>query len=161
MRISPAGLEHLAQSEGRSAFPYQDSAGLWTLGVGHRLTPSDLSSGKVYIASENRSADYRHGLRVEDMDALLGSDLAWVEETLTAAVHVPLTQHQADALLCLVFNIGTQAFKQSTLLTRLNAGAYDEVPAQMARWIYAGGKVRRGLRTRRQREISLWLKQES
>jgi lysozyme len=52
--------------------------------------------------------------------------------------------------------VGTQAFKSSTLLKKLNQGLYDEVPAQLRRWNKAGGKVIQGLINRREKEIVLW-----
>jgi lysozyme len=46
--------------------------------------------------------------------------------------------------------------KDSTLLKRLNAGAYAEVPRQLRRWSFADGKQVQGLLNRRENEIKLW-----
>ena len=67
-------------------------------------------------------------------------------------VKVPLAQHQFDALVSFVFNLGAGAFAESTLLRELNAGRYDAVPLQLDRWVKAGGKTLEGLVRRRKAE---------
>ena len=57
------------------------------------------------------------------------------------AVKVPLEQDQFDALTSFVFNVGSGAFGESTLLKLLNVGKYDEVPAQLDRWVKAGSRT--------------------
>jgi len=59
----------------------------------------------------------------------------------------------------LVYNIGFGAFKRSTLLRLLNAGASkEEVAKQFLRWNKAGGKEIKGLTNRRQAEYNLFIK---
>jgi lysozyme len=55
-----------------------------------------------------------------------------------------------------VFNLGAGNLRHSTLAQKINSGAWDDVPAQIRRWVYAGGKVQAGLVTRREREVQLW-----
>ena len=43
-----------------------------------------------------------------------------------------------------------------TMLKKLNAGEYEEVPSQMKRWNKAGGKVLQGLIRRREAESLLF-----
>jgi len=57
-----------------------------------------------------------------------------------------------------VLNIGVPAFEKSTLLKKLNAGQYEQVPVELRRWIYAGGQVSPGLQNRRNSEIGQWSK---
>jgi len=71
-------------------------------------------------------------------------------------ITVNLNQHQFDALVSFVFNVGAGAFQQSTLLQRLNAGRYDAVPGQLRLWNKGGGKVLPGLVTRREAEARLF-----
>jgi lysozyme len=54
------------------------------------------------------------------------------------------------------FNVGASAFKQSTLLKRLNARDFVDVPNQLRRWNKSGGKKVQGLVNRRENEIKLW-----
>lgn len=71
-------------------------------------------------------------------------------------VTVPLQQHQVDALVSFVFNVGGGAFAESTLLRELNAGHYDAVPRELPRWVKADGKTLAGLVRRRQAEGTLF-----
>lgn len=63
------------------------------------------------------------------------------------------TPGRIAALCDFAFNVGIGALRNSTLRRKVNAGAWDEVPAQFLRWNKAGGKVLRGLTRRRQAEI--------
>lgn len=151
MKTSRNGIEQIKRLEGVRAKVYRDSAGLLTVGVGHLLTPAERESGNVLV-----EVPYESGLSDEVIDLLLRQDLQSVEAAVQAAVKVSLSQSQYDALVSFVFNIGTGAFRGSTLLRELNKGRYDEVPRQLARWVYAGGKRVRGLENRRKAEIALW-----
>jgi lysozyme len=72
-------------------------------------------------------------------------------------VKVPLTQGQFDALTDVTFNVGAGNFASSTLLAVPNAGHYNEVPAQLLRWIYdSAGTAEPGLKTRRENEAAMF-----
>jgi lysozyme len=154
MQMSQNGRKLLEQWEGVRLNAYKDSAGLLTIGVGHLLTKSELSSGKIDIDGE--SVKYGNGLTSDQADALLAQDLKPAENTVNNNVKVELNQNQFDALVSFTFNVGGGAFKGSTLLKKLNAGLYGEVPSQLMRWDKAGGKVVPGLEKRRENEVNLW-----
>lgn len=59
------------------------------------------------------------------------------------------------ALIDFAFNLGEGNLGASTLRRKVNAGEWDEVPAQLLRWNKAGGRVLRGLTLRRQAEADL------
>lgn len=59
------------------------------------------------------------------------------------------------AVLDFAFNLGVGALASSTLRRRINAGQWDDVPAQLRRWVMAGGRPLRGLALRREAEIAL------
>jgi lysozyme len=76
---------------------------------------------------------------------------------------MPLNQNQIDAITSLVFNIGTKAFKNSTLLKLINAGTDKKIIAdQFLRWnkgtIDGKLQVIPGLTNRRILEKNLFLK---
>jgi lysozyme len=71
-------------------------------------------------------------------------------------VAVILTQAQFDALVDFVFNVGVQAFKNSTLLRKLNLGDYQGAHDQFDRWNMDNGKFVNGLQRRRDAEQKLW-----
>lgn len=154
MQMSENGLELLQQWEGFKLQVYKDSAGLPTIGVGHLITKSELSSGKIVI--DGVPVKYAAGLTNQQALDLLAQDVKPAEQAVNNGVKVPLNQNQFDALVSFTFNVGVGAFQSSTLLKVLNNQQYDEVPAQLLRWTRAGGQVVQGLVNRRQNEINLW-----
>jgi lysozyme len=154
MQMSPHGLELLEQWEGFKLTVYKDSAGLPTIGVGHLLTKSELSSGKITI--NGVPVKYADGLTEQQVTDLLGQDVGPAAAAVSGNVKVPLSQNQFDALVSFTFNVGVNAFKSSTLLKVLNQKQYDQVPTQLLRWTRAGGQVVQGLVNRRNNEIKLW-----
>ena len=158
MKISQYGLEHLQLSEGSKKNVYRDSAGFPTIGVGHLLTRAERNSGKLYLGG--MAVRWKNGLSCIQVLQLLNKDLSRFEKTVNQHVLIPLTQHQYDALVSFSFNVGTGAFRKSTLLKRVNAKRFKDVPAQFRRWNRSGGRVSRGLKNRREREITLWNKRD-
>jgi lysozyme len=154
MQMSPHGLALLTQWEGFELKVYNDSAGLPTIGVGHLLTKSELSSGKIVIGGV--PVKYGSGITQQQAEDLLAQDLAPTTQAVTNGVKVALNTNQFDALTSFTFNVGIGAFTSSTLLKTLNQGQYDQVPVQLMRWTRAGGRVVQGLVNRRQNEIKLW-----
>jgi len=140
MDISLAGLNFIKAVEGMKLTRYKDSAGLWTIGVGHLIKPFE---------------NYTTITEAEAM-RLLAEDVAEAEIAVNRYVKVPLTQNQFDALVSFVFNVGSGAFRRSTLLTKLNAGDYAGAAAQFPAWRKAGGVVVSGLVNRRNKEVALF-----
>jgi lysozyme len=155
MEIGDQGKILFREWEGVIPRVYLDSGGAPTIGIGHLLTPSERSSGKLWLRGQPLA--YRDGISAADCEALLEQDLEPVQRCVNGAVTVPLTQNQFDALVSFAFNVGNEAFLNSTLLKRLNAGLLDEVPAQLARWNRDHDRVVPGLVNRRNKEIALWL----
>jgi lysozyme len=116
MKTSEQGVELIKDREGVRYAAYLDSVGVPTIGVGH-------------------TAGVRMGDTCDDAQAMewLADDLKWSEAAVNK-VWVDLEQHQFDALVSFVFNVGPGAFANSTLLRALNNGHYDEVPHQLDRW---------------------------
>ena len=154
MTMSDHGRKLLAQWEGFERNVYLDVAGLPTIGVGHLLTKDELSSERIVIGGV--AVDYTGGLTEQQVYDVLGQDLARFERAVNDSVEPDLTQNQFDALVSFTFNVGEGAFKQSTLLKRLNARDFADVPAQLRRWNRSGGKVVQGLINRRENEVRLW-----
>lgn len=59
------------------------------------------------------------------------------------------------ALIDFAFNLGAGKLRASTLRKKVNAGAWDEVPAELRKWVKAAGRVLRGLFLRREAEVLL------
>lgn len=143
MQISLNGLNQIKNHEGFRHNVYNDSAGYPTIGYGHKLTAAERLAGLSYVTEQEAAR-------------LLAKDVASAEATVNAAVKVPLTQNQYDALVSFVYNVGGGAFRRSTMLRLLNAGDYSAAAGQFARWNKAGGRVVLGLTNRRLAEAELF-----
>lgn len=141
MKLSDAGLRAIAEREGFSAMPYKDATG-YSIGYGHFIQVGELFSEPM-----NR----------ETAAALLLADSEIAQKAVRAYVNVPLTQAQYDALVSLVYNIGSGAFRNSTLLKNLNAGDYLGAAGGMLAWNRSGGVVLAALDARRAGEYQQFL----
>ncbi len=142
MQVSEQGIALIRRFEGFSAVPYQCPAGLWTIGYGHALAAKEKPKLRLTRA---------------EAEELLKKDTEQAAAALRRNVALKLAQNQFDALASFIFNIGAGAFVRSTLLDVVNRGWHEEVPAQLRRWIYAGGKIQPGLVARRKAESELYL----
>lgn len=154
MNISDAGIAKLKQLEGSEPRVYKDSAGLPTIGVGHLLKKGEIRSGKINMGG--KYVDYRNGLSTFQIDQLLKQDLVSREQAVSSVIRVPLSENQFDTLVIFVFNIGREAFRNSTLARILNEGKYNLVPEQLRRWVHSAGQKIDGLINRREAEVKLW-----
>jgi lysozyme len=133
--------------EGFSAVPYQDPAGVWTIGYG---STRDADGNPVCATTPN--------ITQAAARKLVDRDLRSAFAEVAGDVKVALTPFQEGALADFVYNLGAGNFRSSTLLRLLNAGDYAGAAAQFARWDMAGGRVLAGLLRRRQAETELFTK---
>jgi lysozyme len=133
---------------------YLCPAGKWTIGMGNTY--------------------YADGTRVKEGDilthngaiALFYSTIGQYEKAINRYVLKPINQHQFDALVTFIFNIGVDAFAKSTLLHVINRNPNDEMNVKSAwlRWIYITNpktkkkEISNGLKSRREDELNLYLK---
>jgi RHS repeat-associated protein len=147
LTISDEGLALIAELEGFRGGIYMDQAGIPTIGFGHKLLPGE-------------ERKYANGITREQALELLRADVGRAAASIRRNVGVQLEQAEFDSLVSFVYNVGTGAFAESTLLKKLNTGDKISVPAEMARWnkITVGGqKVESdGLSNRRWREGWVW-----
>lgn len=154
-QVSQQVVDFIKSFEAFRANLYNDPAGHCTVGYGH-LVHRGNCDGR---ASE---AEFSGGVSEARATEMLRAHLVGVEQAVNEHVTVQLSQHQYDALVSFTYNVGIgrprtanqegTGFRGSTLLRRLNAGEYDAVPAEMARWNKAGGRVLPGLTRRRAAE---------
>lgn len=144
MNISEAGLKLIKQFEGLRLKSYRCPAGVWTIGYGHTSTTG--------------VPEVREGMRISGQEAetILKRDLAQFEGAVTSMVKIRLSENQFDTLVSFAFNCGIAALRRSTLLKRVNAGAFDAVPAELLKWTRADGQELPGLVRRRRAEAALW-----
>lgn len=146
MQISNNGIKFIKKWEqgpekGFAAKSYFCPAGKKTIGYGHVIQDDELFNEPI----NNITAE-----------KLFLKDIKEVEDNINHYVKVNLSQNQFDALCSLVFNIGEDNFKQSTLLKFINKELWDKIPIQFLRWVYSRKKLLLGLQNRRKDEIKLW-----
>lgn len=140
-KTSAQGVEFVKMFEGFSAVPYNDSAGLPTIGFGHLIKP-----GEVFGAISSVEAT-----------ALLARDLETAEKAVNASVQGTLTQSEFDALVCFTYNLGKGNLDSSTLLKKINGMApITEIQVEWMKWVNAGGVPVKGLKARRLAEFTLY-----
>ena len=145
MSVSNKGVDLICEFEGKRLVAYDDGVGVWTIGFGTIKYPNGVRVKKGDTCTLEQAKEYmRH-------------DLIEFEHTVNSSVRAPLNQNQFDALVSLAYNIGSNAFKSSTLVKKLNAGDYKGAASQFDVWINAGGKRMQGLVNRRDREKLLFL----
>lgn len=144
MKISRNGLYLIESFEGFRAKAVSLSDGRYTIGFGHAATARE---GMII----NR----------EQAEQLLLWDLIPIEESVRSLVHSPINQHQFDALVSFVFNIGIEKFKQSEILKHLNQGQLVNAAMAMNLWrrseINGRSIVVDALIRRRAHEIAMFL----
>lgn len=142
--------------EGDVLHVYQDTAGVWTIGKGHKVLATDRVRGQaIYPYGPIQS------ITQAESDAFFERDTTVARNAVSNNVAVPINTNQRAALVSLVFNIGASAFAGSTLLKLLNAGDYKRAADQFLVWnkITKNGEkvVDDGLSARRARERTLFL----
>ena len=147
--MGPQGLALIRQFEGCArlrpdgmveAYPDPGTGGEpWTIGWG--ATGSGIGPGTVWTQQR--------------CDARLESDVArHARDVAFALGDAPTTQAQFDALVSFHYNTG--AIARSTLLKRHLAGDHAGAAKEFHRWVYAAGRVLKGLIRRRRAEAALY-----
>lgn len=142
-QIPAAAIAFIKLHEACKLTVYLDSAGVPTSGYGH-VTKLPVDST----------------ITQEQADADLEADLPIAGGRLASVVHPAiideLTDNQYSALISFVFNVGSDP--GWTIWKELNAARFDQIPAQLMRFVNAGSPPRKlnGLVNRRAAEVALW-----
>ena len=126
METSAKGLLALINLEGVVLSSYRDSAGIWTIGVGHTAAagpPRPNPSLRITLEQAIR---------------LFREDIRRYEAGVERAVKVPLESHEFDALVSFHFNTG--AIARAAITRHLNAGDKNKAATAFMNWTTAGGK---------------------
>ena len=146
MNVSKAGILLIKHHEGVRNRPYRCPAGLWTVGVGHLI-----GDGKQLPDGYNKTFTDR------EIDEILKADLRRFELGLSKLLpNVPLKQNEFDALISFCFNLGLGCFQRSTIRQALLRGNKEAAMESLVKYCRAGGKILRGLQTRRLDEKALF-----
>lgn len=140
MDIPKNSLELASYFEGFYNKPYICPAGFWTIGYGHLCKkehpPITKEQGEIYL-----NEDLQDALRgtIKTCPILISVDANWF-----------------GAIVDFVFNLGVGRLQTSTLRRKINAQLWDEVPNELNKWVYGGGKKLKGLVLRRQMEANFF-----
>jgi lysozyme len=131
--------------EGCRLLPYLCPAGVPTIGYG--------------------ATYYDNGVHVTLQDPAITEEYAeellkWHIENVYLKAVVKLCPNIKDpsrlaAIVDFAYNLGATNLKTSTLRKRILAENWEDVPAQLMRWVRAGGRILRGLVIRRKAESDL------
>jgi lysozyme len=142
MHINQTGLLLIADYEDFRPKPYDDGTGTITIGYGHTRSP-------VMPASVTE----------EEAKEMLVQDVQHFEQAVKRELLVAVNRNQFSALVSLTYNIGEGAFRNSTLLKKLNNQNFEAASNEFEKWTQGGGKELKGLVRRRAAERQLFMTQ--
>lgn len=143
MKPSQDCVDLVKSFEGFQSKAYKCPAGVLTIGYG---TTENVQAGDVVTETE--------------AEEMLRNDLLDASKAVDELVDVELSQNQYDALVSFIYNVGREAFRNSTMLKLINAGKpAKDIGPQFERWVRAGGAVLTGLKKRREAERSLFCRE--
>ena len=146
MKVSDKGIALIKHHEGVRNKPYKCPAKLFTVGVGHLI-----GDGKTLPPEWNRT------FTNEEIDAILKRDLNRFELGIHKMLpNVSLRQHEFDALVSFCFNLGLGCFQRSTVRQALLRDDKEAAMESLVKYCRAGGKILKGLQTRRLDEKALF-----
>lgn len=125
--VDDNGRAIIKQFEGLKLKAYKCSSGQSTIGYGH----ANSSMRRITVAQA---------------DSLLKVDLKQIEKVLN---RYDFNQSQFNAIASFIYNIGINAFLNSTFAKTLNV-------EELRKWVYSNGKRLSGLVKRRESEIKLY-----
>ena len=139
----------VAGFEGLITHPYYDSVGVKTV---------------CYGATAADHVDLTRTYTPQECKDMLAADLpkydAEIQRCVDLDVYEQLPANRHAALVSLVYNIGGGAFCKSSVVRDLNAGRVRAACDDFLKFNRAGGRVLKGLTTRRQKERELCLKDD-
>lgn len=139
-QTSKAGIDLIVGFESFVPVVYVCPAGKPTIGYGHVVLPEEKFATPITR---------------EFAREFLSRDLA-VAEAAINGLKLGLAQHQFDALVSFVFNVGVGNFRASTLCRKLLQGDLAGVAREFPRWDKAHGRALKGLVRRRTAERAMF-----
>lgn len=151
LTISRAGVQFIKDWEKCGLTPYPDSEGYCTIGWGH-LIDDKRSCEDLERVKSTKYAKFKNGITQEEADYMLIEDVTQKTAVVNQRVQVPMYQHEYDALVSLIYNLGS--FKKCpNLLAKLNTKDYSGCCDEFADITNGGIK---GLVDRRKAEMKMF-----
>ena len=142
--ITDDGLQLIKRFEGFSPTVYICPAGWPTIGYGH-------------VVKDHERGRFVGGIDRDAGTAVLRSDVEIAERAVLRLIETGLDDGQFDALVSFAFNLGAGALQRSTLRRKINREDHLAVPAELRRWVWAGGRKLKGLVRRREVEAAMYI----
>jgi lysozyme len=148
---SPSFYNLITLLEGLRTKAYKDSAGIPTIGIGTIRYPNGNKVKMGDVCTEEQAYEYlKH-----EVNKMVGT----INGLL---INTDVNQHQFDAIVTLVYNIGSGGFASSRVLKAIkkNPNDFEAIKPEWLSWnkITVNGKkeVSNGLSTRRKKEYQLY-----
>lgn len=149
---SPAALEAALIREDFKAKAYKDTGGKWSVGIGFTMIEREGALRPVEPGDVMTKAEALDYLRVK-----------WAEHERLIPHHItrPLTQNQFDVLADMAFQFGVGFLRSGAgnttgLREAINAGAWEKIDREIARWYYVKGERDAGVYSRALSRICQW-----
>lgn len=141
MVTSESGIRMIKSFEGLRMEAYRCPAGILTIGYGHT---GNVREGQVCTEKE--------------AEMWLIEDIREAEKAVSnIKASRLLRQNEFDALVSFAFNVGVNAFRDSTLLKLIKQGADEAtIRAEFGKWCHSGGRRIDGLVRRRKAEADMF-----
>ena len=170
LKTSDKGIELLKEFEGVCPYEYLDIVGYPTISKGIRtdILKKELLKKYTKVIGASEIIPIKIGgvtikpnvinntVRVvitELENEFIRSTLEAFESSLNSLVETDLKQSQFDALMSLIYNIGVDALRRSSVLKHINQ---EQDPVNWLNYNKAGGKYNRGLDKRRIKEYGIY-----
>jgi lysozyme len=150
VQCDAAGRAFIEREEGVVLRRYNDSAGIPTIGCGHRILSSEMA---IYPAGCT--------ITQEQADSLLANDLRVAESAVSSHSPNGIGQNMANACISLAFNVGGGAFATSSVARLMASGDWHGAADAILLFdkLMVGGKLvpSQALAARRMRERTMFL----
>jgi lysozyme len=150
MKPSKSFYNLITLLEGLRTRAYQDSKGIWTIGIGTILYPNKIKVKQGDVCTEKQAYEY------------LEHEVSKIVGTINGLLNgVTLNQNQFDAIVSLVYNIGTGGFASSNVLKLIRKNPNDpNIKEEWLGWckVTINGKKEpnKGLLNRRKKEYQMY-----
>jgi lysozyme len=121
VKLSKQGAMELIGHEAIVQTRYRDSKNVWTIGVGH-----------TKAAGEPDPETYTEVMPLKEVFKLFQRDMQKYADEVNAALKVPVTQTEFDALVSFHFNTG--GINKASLVKSINAGDKKTAAKQFLNW---------------------------
>lgn len=146
--VSDSAIEKLKKTEKFKSCPYDDGAGVWTIGYGSTYLEngSKVTSTTPCITTDQADAILRYKVKKE------------FEVAVKNSVRVPITQSMYDAMVHMAYNVGGGGIRTFVNESGLNSGNYEQAATHISDFrVNPGSSTEKGLRSRRSVEKSMFL----